>query len=126
MSTQQLQVYQCESCGNMVEVLHAAGGQLACCGQPLTLMAENTTDAAVEKHVPVIEPVEGGVKIKVGSVPHPMQDDHWIEWLELIVDGKSYRQFFDPGEVAEACFPVDGEQVAARQYCNLHGLWKAQ
>ena len=126
MATQRLQVYQCQVCGNMVEVIHAAAGKLVCCGQPMTLLTENTTDAAQEKHVPVLEQIEGGVKVKVGSVPHPMQDEHWIEWVELIADGKAYRQFLDPGDVPEACFPVTGAQMTAREFCNLHGLWKGQ
>jgi superoxide reductase len=124
MATQLLQVYRCELCGNMIEVIHASSGQLVCCGQPMTLLTENTTDAATEKHVPVIEKVSGGVKVKVGSVAHPMQNDHYIEWIELIADGKSYRQFLKPGQAPEAVFKVEGTKLTAREYCNLHGLWK--
>ena len=125
MATKRLQVYKCEICGNIVEVVHQAGGKLVCCNQPMTLQEENTTDAAQEKHVPVIEKVANGIKVTVGSVAHPMAEDHWIEWIEIIVDGKSYKQFLDPGEKPEAMFPVDGDNVIARGYCNLHGLWKA-
>jgi superoxide reductase len=109
----------------MVEVIHAAGGTLVCCGQPMELKSENTTDAAIEKHVPVIEKSNGGIKVTVGSVAHPMEADHYTEWIELVADGKAYRQFLKPGETPEAYFPIKGDQVTAREYCNLHGLWKA-
>jgi superoxide reductase len=85
---------------------------------------ENTVDAAKEKHVPVIEKVDGGVKVKVGDVPHPMEEEHYIEWIEIIVDGKADRQFLNPGEAPEAVFKIESENVTAREYCNLHGLWK--
>jgi superoxide reductase len=120
-----LEIYKCNVCGNIVEVVHAGGGELVCCGQPMVLMTENTVDAAKEKHVPVIEKIDGGYKVKVGSVAHPMEAKHWIEWIELIADGKAYRQFLDPGQVPEAVFKVDAASVAAREYCNIHGLWKA-
>lgn len=122
---QRNEVYKCEVCGNIVEVLHAGGGELVCCGQPMVLQAENTVDAAKEKHVPVIEKVDGGVKVKVGEVAHPMADDHYIEWIEIIADGKTVRQFLNPGETPEATFTVTANQVTARAYCNLHGFWKA-
>ncbi len=125
MATQKLQIYQCGVCGNMVEVVHAGAGQLVCCGQPMNLLTENTTDAATEKHVPVIEKVEGGIRVKVGSVPHPMEEKHYIEWVEVIIDGKAYRQFLSPGEAPEAFFPIEGKQITAREFCNVHGLWKA-
>jgi superoxide reductase len=120
-----LEVYKCGVCGNIIEVLHAGKGNLVCCGQPMNLMVENTVDAAKEKHVPVIETVEGGVKVKVGEVPHPMEEKHWIEWVEIIADGKTYRQYLNPGETPEATFDVTAEQITAREYCNIHGLWKA-
>ena len=123
--TEKLQVYKCDVCGNIVEVLHAGGGDLVCCGQPMKLTVENTVDAAKEKHVPVIEKVPGGFKVKVGSVAHPMEDKHFIEWIEIIADGKAYRQFLNPGQVPEATFMLDAAAVSAREYCNLHGLWKA-
>ena len=122
---ERLEVYKCELCGNIVEVLHGGGGELVCCGQPMKLMAENTVDAAKEKHVPVIEKVDGGVKVKVGSVAHPMEEKHYIEWIEIIADGKAYRQFLAPGDAPEAFFCVDAAQVTAREYCNIHGQWKA-
>ena len=125
MPTQLQQVYVCSVCGNMVEVVRASSGTLVCCGVPMNGSEENTTDAAQEKHVPVIEPVEGGVRVKVGSVPHPMGSDHLIEWIEAIADGKVYRQHLGPDDPPEAVFPVPAEGLVARESCNLHGLWKA-
>ncbi len=122
---EQLQVYKCEVCGNIIEVLHAGAGELVCCGQPMKLIKENTVDAAKEKHVPVVEKAADGFKVKVGSVAHPMEEKHYIEWVELLVDGKAYRQFLKPGQAPEATFCVKGDKVSAREYCNLHGLWKA-
>jgi superoxide reductase len=122
---ERLEVYKCEACGNIVEVLHGGKGELVCCGAPMKLMTENTVDAAKEKHVPVIEKTADGVKVKVGDVPHPMEDKHFIEWIEIVADGKVYRQFLNPGEAPEAVFPVQANQVTAREYCNLHGHWKA-
>ncbi len=123
--TQKLQIYKCEKCGNIVEVLHEGVGQLVCCGQPMKLFTENTVDAALEKHVPVIEKVDEGFKVKVGSVAHPMEEKHYIEWIEIIADGKVYREFLNPGQSPEATFCVKANQVTAREYCNIHGLWKA-
>jgi superoxide reductase len=125
MASSNLQVYKCGVCGAEVEVIRGGDGTLICCSQPMDLLAENTTDAAQEKHVPVIEKIDGGVKVTVGSVAHPMQEDHLIEWIEVIADGKSYRESLNPGDAPEAVFPVEASQVTARAYCNLHGLWKA-
>ena len=122
---EKLQVYKCEICGNIVEVLHGGVGELVCCGQPMNLQTENTVDAAKEKHVPVIEKVTGGYKVKVGAVAHPMEEKHYIEWIELLAGDKAFRQFLKPGDAPEAFFAVDAPQVSAREYCNLHGLWKA-
>jgi superoxide reductase len=121
-----LEVYRCEVCGNIVEVVHGGTGQLVCCGKPMKLLVENTTDAAREKHVPVIEKVAGGYKVKVGSVPHPMEEKHFIEWIELVAGDKAYRQFLAPGAAPEAFFSVDAASVFAREYCNVHGLWKGE
>ena len=121
---ERLEVYKCALCGNIVEVLHGGAGELVCCGEAMVKFNENTVDAAKEKHVPVLEKVDGGVKVKVGDVPHPMEEKHFIEFVELIVDGKVYRQFLNPGEAPEAFFPVEGDNLTAREYCNLHGLWK--
>jgi len=120
-----LEIYKCEICGNIVEVLHGGKGELVCCGQPMKLFAENTVDAAKEKHVPVVEHTDSGFKVSVGAVPHPMEEKHYIEWIELIADGEAYRKFLNPGEAPEAEFDIKAEEVAAREYCNLHGLWKA-
>jgi superoxide reductase len=123
--TARLEMYKCELCGNIVGVMHAGPGELVCCGQPMVCLKENSVDAAVEKHVPVIEKIEGGVKVKVGSVAHPMQEDHYIEWIEIVADGKSYRQFLKPGDAPEAVFLVDAANITAKEYCNLHGYWKS-
>jgi len=116
-------IYKCGVCGNIVAVVHAGEGELVCCGKPMDLMKENTTDGAKEKHVPVIEKTAGGYKVKVGSVAHPMEEKHYIEWIELVADGRSYRAFLKPGMAPEAEFCVKAAKVAAREYCNLHGLW---
>ena len=118
-------IYKCGVCGNIVAVVHAGEGELVCCGKPMDLMTENTVDAAKEKHVPVIEKTADGYKVKIGSVTHPMEDKHYIEWIELVADGKSYRAFLKPGMAPEAGFCVKADKVSAREYCNLHGLWKA-
>jgi superoxide reductase len=125
MATKQLQVYQCGVCGNMVEVVHESAGQLTCCNQPMNLLEENTVDAATEKHIPVVEKVDGGFKVSVGSVAHPMAEDHYIEWIELIAGDKVYCQFLKPGQAPEATFQVAASEVTARAYCNLHGHWKS-
>ena len=119
------EIYKCEVCGNIVEVIHASDGELVCCGQPMKLYKENTVDAAKEKHVPVIEKTVDGFKVKVGSVTHPMEEKHYIEWIELIADGVAYRKFLKPGDAPEAEFCMNAKQITAREYCNLHGLWKA-
>ena len=119
-----LQIYKCDACGNIVEVIHGGDGELVCCGEPMKLFVENTVDAAKEKHVPVVEEVAEGVKVSVGSVPHPMEEQHYIEWVEVVVDGKAYREFLKPGDTPEAVFNIKGRGVTAREYCNLHGLWK--
>lgn len=121
---ERLQVYKCEICGNIIEVLHGGKGVIVCCNEPMKLLTENTVDASKEKHVPVIEKGADGITIKVGSVQHPMEENHYIEWIEAIVDGMVYRRFLKPGEVPEAFFPVKGDSVTAREYCNVHGLWK--
>jgi superoxide reductase len=118
------QVYKCDLCGNIVEVYNGGAGELVCCGQPMKLLEENTVDAAKEKHVPVTETVEGGIKVKVGSVPHPMEEKHYIQWIEVIADGKSCIAFLKPGDAPEAVFNVQGDNITVREYCNLHGLWK--
>ncbi|MGJ3521974.1 desulfoferrodoxin [Nitratidesulfovibrio sp. D1] len=120
-----LEVYKCIHCGNIVEVLHGGGSELVCCGEPMKFMKEGTSDGAKEKHVPVIEKTATGYKVKVGSVAHPMEETHWIEWIELIADGRSYTRFLKPGDAPEAEFCIQATEVTAREYCNLHGHWKA-
>ncbi len=121
---QRLEIYKCEACGNIVEMLHGGDGELVCCDAPMKRYVENTVDAAREKHVPVITRVADGFKVAVGSVAHPMEEKHYIEWIELIADGKAYREFLKPGDKPEATFNVKATQLTAREYCNLHGLWK--
>jgi superoxide reductase len=120
------QVYKCNVCGNIIQINFVGGGPLVCCGQPMQLLKENTTDAAQEKHVPVIEKTKTGFKVKIGSVPHPMEASHYIQWIEIIADGKSYKEFLKPGMKPEAEFCVTAKKIIAREYCNLHGLWKAE
>ncbi|MDI6777665.1 MAG: desulfoferrodoxin family protein [Patescibacteria group bacterium] len=153
------QIYKCKKCGNIVEVVHAGGGNMICCDQPMELLAEKIQDEGYEKHVPVVEKTEKGVnpvpqetpyansptnaklpkdviletvgknlwygvKVKIGAVPHPMLEDHYIEWVEILADGKTYRKFLKPGDAPEAEFCVEAENITAREHCNLHGLWK--
>jgi len=122
--TQLNQIYRCNICGNIVEVLHTGKGQLVCCGQPMELLQEKTEEEGQEKHVPVIEKTETGIEIKVGSIPHPMEDSHYIEWIEIIADGRIYRKFLKPGDEPKAEFEIKAEKIEAREYCNIHGLWK--
>lgn len=121
-------IYVCRACGNRVEIVHEAAGELVCCGQPMTKAVAGTSDGAAEKHVPVVEKVEGGYKVKVGSVEHPSTAEHHIEWIELICVscGKVQRKHLQPGDKPEAVFQTTAEQVIAREYCNLHGLWQAE
>lgn len=123
--TQINEVYKCNVCGNIIEVLHAGAGQLVCCGQPMELLEEKTRDEGREKHVPVIEKTETGIRVKVGSVPHPMEENHYIEWIEIISDGGIYRRFLKPGEKPEVEFEIKAEKIKARGYCNIHGLWRS-
>ena len=123
--TAQKQVYRCNVCGNIVEVLHVGKGELVCCGQPMELLQEKTADVGLEKHVPVVETTDKGIKVKVGDVPHPMEEKHYIEWIEVITDSGSYRQFLKTGSKPEAEFEIGAQKVVAREYCNMHGLWKS-
>lgn len=122
----QLEIYKCDLCGNIIEVLHGGAGELVCCNQPMVLLTENTVDAAKEKHVPVIEKTSDGIVVKVGSVPHPMEEKHYIQWIELIANGKAYRQHLSAGDKPEACFPNVAGPLTVREYCNLHGLWSSK
>jgi superoxide reductase len=124
MAAEKLEVYKCDKCGNIVEVLQGGVGTLVCCDEPMKKLEAKTADEGKEKHVPVIEKIDGGVKVKVGDVPHPMEEKHYIAWVELLADGKAYRQFLKPGDAPEAVFMVDAAEVSAREFCTVHGLWK--
>jgi len=118
------QMYKCEHCGNIVEVVQGGGPKVRCCGQAMTFLEENSQDAAQEKHVPVVEEVEGGILVKVGEVAHPMTDEHWIPWIEVIQGETTLRKYLLPGDKPEAFFAGVTGPVVARAYCNLHGNWK--
>ncbi|MCD6112118.1 MAG: desulfoferrodoxin [Bacteroidales bacterium] len=125
--TKKLEVYKCEICGNIVEVTNAGAGTLVCCGQDMNLLKESTADSTTEKHVPFIEKIEGGYKVKVGeNVTHPMTEKHYIQWIELLTENKVYRKYLTHDDEPEAIFKVDDNEkiISAREYCNLHGLWK--
>lgn len=122
--TERLQVYKCEACGIVAEVLDGGAGALVCCEKPMQRLDAKTADEGREKHVPVVEKTDGGVRVKVGDVPHPMLEKHYIQWIEVLADGKAYRQFLSPGEAPEAEFHVDAEGVTARELCNIHGMWE--
>ena len=124
--TQQLQVYKCRTCGIIVEVLDDGAGTLVCCGRPMELQEAKTDDVTTEKHVPWVRKTDEGIKVTIGqSALHPMEQKHFIQWIELLADGKAYRQFLQPGDPPEAVFAVQADDVTAREYCNLHGLWKS-
>ncbi len=118
------EIYKCDLCGNIVEVLNGNDGTLVCCGKDMMGFEEKTADSATEKHVPVIEKTAEGYKVTVGSTIHPMLENHYIEWIELTADGKSYKKYLNPGDDPVAEFNIKAEKVGAREYCNLHGLWK--
>ncbi|MBR9677343.1 desulfoferrodoxin [Candidatus Woesearchaeota archaeon] len=120
------QVYKCNVCGNIVETVHAGGGTLVCCNQPMQLLTENTVDAAHEKHVPIIEKIPTGYKVRIGEIAHPMEEGHYIEFIELLAQGRSYKKFLNPGDKPETTFDTNEDKVTIRAYCNLHGLWSAQ
>lgn len=125
--TERLQIYKCEVCGNIVEIFHKGAGELVCCGQPMNLLDEQIADYKQEKHVPMIEQIEGGFKIIVGSTLHPMEEAHFIEWIEITdYAGRVYRKHLKPGDAPEALFMIDAEKIIAREHCNKHGLWKGE
>jgi superoxide reductase len=117
-------VYRCFTCGNIVEVLHAAAGELNCCGLPMERMQENTQEASLEKHLPVVRISGPSVEAEVGSVPHPMEEKHHIEWIEVQAGDRVFRRYLRPGEPAKASFMAGAEHIVVREYCNLHGLWR--
>ncbi len=120
-----MDIYKCEICGNIVSLLHVGSGRLVCCGQPMGLKNAKTDDQGKEKHVPVVEKTEKGVRVKVGSIAHPMEENHYIEWIEVVTDSGVLRKFLKPGEAPEAEFELSGDIVLAREYCSVHGLWKS-
>lgn len=121
--TGKLEVYKCGICGNIVEVLHEGKGQLVCCGQPMKLLEEKTEEQGKEKHLPVIEKTDRGVSVRVGSIPHPMEEKHHIEWIEVVADTEVMRKFLKPGDKPEAEFEIEAEKMHVMEYCNIHGLW---
>ncbi|MCP4646185.1 MAG: desulfoferrodoxin [bacterium] len=121
---ERMQVFKCERCGNIVEVLHGSPGELVCCNEPMELLNEKIADSATEKHVPVIEKVESGYKVIVGSTLHPMAEGHYIEWIELNAGESVFRKYLSPGDAPEAFFATEAIDVSAREYCSIHGLWK--
>jgi len=119
-------IYKCNICGNIVEVLHEGAGALVCCGEEMQFMEEKTQDSKIEKHVPYIEKTKNGVIVKVGqNQAHPMEEKHYIEWIEIIADGVSYKRFLKPGDKPQAEFEIKAKTINAREYCNIHGLWKS-
>ena len=125
--TKLLQIYKCSVCGNIVEVVFASAGELVCCGLPMELMTENSVDASLEKHVPVFKQESDTLTVKVGSIAHPMEESHYIEWIEVIEDnGRVLKKFLKPGESPEAQFCIKTKgKLTVREYCSIHGLWKA-
>lgn len=118
------QIYKCQVCGNIVEVLNAGAGELVCCGQPMELLKEKSTDEGLEKHLPVVKKTATSVKVKVGSIPHPIGSGHYIQWNEVLADGRLYRKHLNPGDPPEAEFEIQARNLIARELCNVHGLWK--
>ena len=121
-----LEIYKCMVCSNIVEVVCDGVGELVCCGEPMENLVAKTVDEGKEKHVPVVEKVDGGVKVTVGNVPHPMEEKHLIEWIEVLADGKAYRQFLNAGAAPEATFNIEADSITAREHCSVHGLWKGE
>ena len=119
------QIYRCNVCGNIVEVLHNGEGELVCCGQPMELLAAKNKDIGFEKHVPIVKKEGTAVTVTVGSIPHPMEENHYIELIEIIADGKIYREFLKPGDKPTASFMMEANKIEARGYCNIHGLWQS-
>ncbi|MBI0583279.1 MAG: desulfoferrodoxin [Methanomassiliicoccus sp.] len=122
--TKMNEVYKCPVCGNIVEVAHAGVGELVCCGKPMVKLASNTVEASYEKHIPVVERIDGGIRVKVGSVPHPMEEKHYIEFIEVIADGQIMRKHLKPGMKPEAEFRCAPTKFCVRELCNIHGMWK--
>jgi len=123
--TKKFQAYKCTICGNIVEVVHEGAEALVCCGQPMKLLEEKSEEEGNEKHLPLVEKTNGGIKVKIGSVQHPMEEKHYIEWIEVITNDGSFKKFLNPGDVPEATFNVDyNDTTFVREHCSIHGLWK--
>lgn len=118
------QIYKCEICGNIVELVHGGAGELVCCGASMALKPEKTEDVGLEKHGPVVEVISTGVIVTVGEVSHPMESNHYIEWIEVVTEHRTYRKFLNPGDEPIAEFLLEAEHITVRAYCNVHGLWK--
>ena len=119
-------IYKCEICGNIVEVLHQGAGALICCGEEMKLLEEKTEDTSVEKHVPFIEKKDDGILVKIGqNQDHPMEEKHYIEWIQLITNDGTYRAFLNPGDKPQALFRINTDAITAKEYCNIHGLWRS-
>lgn len=118
------EIYKCEGCETIVELVHTGKGRLDCCEKPMMLMTPNTQDASLEKHVPVVEQIPDGVRVKIGSAAHPMVEEHYIEWIEILADDKVYRKYLKPGDAPEAEFCIKADNIVARELCNIHGLWQ--
>ena len=127
LMTKLLQMYKCKVCGNILEVIHAGSGNLSCCGQQMELLEEQVDEMLFEKHRPVIEKNGSKILVKVGSVPHPMEEKHYIEWIEIIVGSRTCRKFLKPGDKPEAefCMDAGNDNIVARENCNVHGLWRS-
>jgi len=120
------EIYKCEICGNIIEIIHAGKGLLVCCSQEMSLVDEKTEDSAIEKHVPYIEKTKKGILVKIGqNQDHPMTEDHYIEWIQVVANNKSYRKFLNPDDKPQAEFEINEDNIIAREYCNVHGLWKS-
>ena len=124
--TQLYQIYKCNVCGDTVEVINAGAGQPYCCGQPMELLVEKTEDVGKEKHVPVVEKQGNELRVKIGEVPHPMEENHYIQWVEVLCDKGCFKKLLKPGDKPEAFFNVDCTNFMVRIYCNVHGLWKSK
>jgi superoxide reductase len=120
------EIYKCSVCGNIIEILHEGAGTLTCCEKEMIKMEEKTSEEGNEKHKPILEKNDEGVAVKVSSIPHPMEDSHFIEWVEITTNKGTSKKFLKPGEKPEEKFPVGEEVIKVRSYCNLHGLWKGE
>ena len=120
------QIFRCNTCGNMFELINVGGGTPACCGNEMEILSDAPKDVGAEKHVPIIEKTESGVKVKIGSIPHPMEETHYIAWIEIITDNETQRVFLQPGDAPEAVFKIDDTtNLFAKEYCTVHGLWRS-